>query len=197
MTKNLPLYKAVIKDDNQGMGVISFVDEPATEINWIAFEKNEKPLAFSVENEDKHIVRGVVMTANQPIYRIGVSGFEYYIEYDAETIRYMAQKYFKDGFQNNVDTNHSFNLEDGVYLQEMFIKDTENGINPKGFENVNDGSLFAQFKVENEDIWSKIKDGTFNGFSLAGMFEVEPIDEDEQDYNDVLDLITKIKNKLK
>ena len=192
--KKLPIYKAVIKNENQGMFTISFVDEPATEINWMAFEKQEQPLTFSIDN-DKHIVRGVVMAANKPIYRIK-DGYEFYVTYDADTIRLMAQKYFKDGFQNNVDTNHSFNLEDGVYLQEMFIKNTEQGIDPKGFEDVEDGSLFAQYKVENEDIWKQVKDGTFNGFSLAGLFDVIPIEEDEQEYNEVVDLINKIKNKI-
>lgn len=196
MAKNLPLYKAVINTEKQGMEIISFVSDPATEVMWQVFEKKEQPIKFSVENEDKHIVRGVVMTANSPIYRVK-DGFEFYIEYEPETIRYMAQKYFADCFQNNVDTNHSFELQDGVYLQEMFIKDTENGINPKGFEDVNDGSLFAQFKVENEDIWSKIKDGTFKGFSLAGLFEIEPIDDEEQEFSECVELINKIKNMLK
>ena len=192
----LKKYKAVINSTNQGMFCISLVNEPATESDFLAFEKEEKPLTFTVEDEDKHIVRGVVMRANYAIYR-NDNGYEYFIEFEPETIRFMAQKYFQDGFQNNVDTKHSFNLEDGVYLQEMFIKDTENGINPKGFEDITDGSLFAQFKIENEDIWQQIKDGTFKGFSLAGVFSVEELDEDEQEFNEVVELIKQLKNKLK
>lgn len=190
----LKVYKAVIDNDKQGMAVISFVDSPAVEVDWVAFGKQEKPLEFKVDNEEQRVVRGVVMLADSPIYR-NDNGYEYFIEFDKETIRYMAQKYFKDSFQNNVDTNHSFELQEGVYLQEMFIKDVEKGINPVGFESVNDGSLFAQFKVENEDIWKQVKDGTFKGFSLAGVFTVEDAEE-YQEYQEVVDLINKIKNKL-
>lgn len=192
--KKLPLYKAIIDDENTGMYCISLVDEPAVEINWLAFEKQEE-LKFKVENEDKHIIRGVIMRANYPIYRIGNSGYEYYIQYDAETIRTMAQKYLKDGFQNNIDTQHNNQLQDGVYLVQWFIKDTENGINPKGFESVEDGSLFAEFKVENEEIWNQIKDGTFKGFSLAGFFDVEEMVENKEE-QEVLALIEKIREKI-
>lgn len=194
--KKLPVYKAVINNDSEGMFVISFVDSPATESDWLAFNEDKQPMAFSVENEEQRIVRGVVMVADTPIYRNN-NGYEYYIEYNPETIRFMAQKYFKDGYQNNVDTNHSFNLENGVYLQEMFIKDTENGVNPKGFEDIKDGSLFAQFKVENDEIWEQVKDGTFKGFSLAGVFSVEELDEEEQEFRTVVELINKLKDKLK
>ena len=192
--KKLPLYKAIIDDENTGMYCISLVDEPAVEINWLAFEKQEE-LKFKVENEDKHIIRGVIMRANYPIYRIGNSGYEYYIQYDAETIRTMAQKYLKDGFQNNIDTQHNNQLQDGVYLVQWFIKDIENGINPKWFESVEDGSLFAEFKVENEEIWNQIKEGTFKGFSLAGFFDVEEMVENKEE-QEVLALIEKIREKI-
>ncbi|MBQ3414519.1 MAG: hypothetical protein IJH39_04060 [Clostridia bacterium] len=179
------------------MYCISLVDDPAVETAWMAFNKDEQPLKFAVENEDKHIVRGVIMRADFPIYRVGISGFEYLIEYDKETIRIMAEKYLYDGFQNNVDTQHNNKLEQGVNLVQWFIKDTENGINPKGFEDIEDGSLFAEYKVNNEEIWQQIKDGTFKGFSLAGFFDTvlveEPQDEEEQE---ILNLIAKIKSKL-
>lgn len=198
MFKKLPVFKAVVnKDDETGMFAISLVDYPAVESDFLAFKSEKEILNFSIENEDQHIVRGVVMRANFLIYRRTESGYEYYIEYTPETIKEMAQKYLKQGFQNNVDTMHNDVLEEGVELVQWFIKDTENGINPKGFEDIEEGSLFAEFKVENEDIWSKIKDGTFKGFSLAGLFETQLInDPEEMEYNEILDLLNKINEKI-
>lgn len=198
MIKKLPLYKALIDDENAGMYCISLVDDPAVEVDWMAFSKEQEELKFKVENEEKHIIRGVIMRANYPIYRIGASGYEYYIEYEPETIRLMAQKYLQDGFQNNIDTQHNDKLQNGVYMVQWFIKDRENGINPKGFEGIEEGSLFAEFKVENEEIWNQIKEGTFKGFSLAGFFDVEEVEnpaEDEEE-QEVLALIEKIKSKI-
>ena len=196
--KSIPIYKAIVDDtEDTGMFNISLVDDPAVECNWLAFKEDKEVLTFSVEDEDQHIIRGVIMRSNFPIYRRTEYGYEYYIEYDKETIKKMAQKYLAFGFQNNIDTMHNFEMEDGVQMVQWFIKDVENGINPKGFEDIEDGSLFAEFKVENEDIWKQIKEGTFKGFSLAGVFGTELVEDPmEQEYREIEQLVAKIKEKL-
>ena len=44
---------------------------------------------------------------------------------------------------------------------------------PEGFEkqNINLGSWFGAYKIDSPAIWSKIKKGEFNGFSVEGWFE--------------------------
>lgn len=198
MFKKLPVYKAKVNSEDTGIFCISLVDMPAVEVDWLAFKEEKEKLMFSVEDEDQHIIRGVIMRADFPIYRVSKEGFEYYIEYDKETIKKMAEKYLKMGLQNNVDTQHNFQLEEGVNMVQWFIKDSENGINPKGFEDIEEGSLFAEFKVENEDIWKEIKEGTFKGFSLAGTFDIEEVvTPEEQEYQEILSLIEKISKKIR
>lgn len=199
--KGLPIFKATVGDAD-GMVVCSFVDDPAVESNFLAFADDKKPMTFSIENEDKHIVLGVAMRANYPIYRYNQEMGEFYIVYTPEVIREMVQKFFRNGYQNNVDLNHSFQLEDGVYIEQAFIKDTENGISPKNFDEIEDGSLFFQYKVENEEIWAGIKDGTFKGFSLAGTFGIEETfnkqDNNNTDKeNKLMTKLQKIKEVLK
>lgn len=171
MDIKLPVYKATVPNEETGIFAISLVDDPAVECDFLYFNDEKKPMLFSVQDEEKRIVRGVIMECDKLIYRRTAEGFEYYITFDEPTIRIMAQKYLKDGFQNNVDTMHDGNLVNGVELVQWFISDKENGVNPAGFENVNDHSLFAEFHVLNDEIWGAIKDGTFRGFSLAGFFE--------------------------
>jgi hypothetical protein len=172
----LPIFRATIENEECGMFTISLVDYPATESDFLAFKDEKELVRFKVENEDKHIVRGLVMAANMLIYRFSPTFGEYYITYEPETIRLMAEKYLFDGNQNNVDLMHDGNLVDGVNMVQLFIKDAENGINPKGFEDYADGSLFAEFQVHNEEVWSQIKEGNFKGFSLEGYFGVEPVE---------------------
>jgi hypothetical protein len=191
-----PLYAVSVDPEETGMFCISLVDDPATEVDFLAFNKDEKPMEFAVQDEEKRMVRGVVMTCDSPIYRRDKNGYEYYVTYSKDTIRTMAEKYLAMGFQNNVDEMHSWELEEGIHMQEFFIKDTENGINPKGFESVKDGSLFAQFHVLNDDVWNAIKDGTYKGFSLAGQFAVEPVEDDEE-FSSIMEIIDKINNRIK
>lgn len=170
---NIPIYNALISSDTDGIFKISLVDMPAVESNWVAFDEQQKKLSYSIENEEERIIYGVIMRADFPIYR-REGDFEYYITYSKETIKQMAEKLMVDGYQNKINLMHTEGTDvEGVNLLQLFIKDTEKGLNPVGFEDIEDGSLFAQYKVENDDVWQMVKDGTFLGFSLEGYFTVE------------------------
>lgn len=199
---NLPLFEACIdiKDTETGMFVVSLVDKPANERDFVAFEEVKQIQTYSISNDEEQKVFGLIMEADKPIYRRDEQGFEYYITYNSKTIEVMAEKYFKMGLQNNVDTMHNFEMEDGITLTQMFIKNTEKGVNPTGFEDVNDGSLFAEFHIENEDVWNDIKKGEYKGFSLAGVFiqkEVENIEETNNKENKLKNKMSKIKEMLR
>lgn len=180
----IPVFEALLSDEECGMIRISLVDDPAVMSGWQKFKK--APQMYAVQNEEQRLVRGVVMRADFPIYRIDNKGGEYYIIYRADTIREMAEKYLAESRQNNVDTMHDGNEVDGVEMVQFFIKDTSKGINPEGFDDIADGSLFAEFHVTNDEVWAAIKDGTYQGFSLEGVFgfATEP---DQQDIDEIVD----------
>lgn len=202
LNKKLPIYEACIdtKDSETGMFVISLVDSPANERDFVAFEEVKQIQTYSIANDEEQKVFGLVMECDKPIYRRNQQGFEYYITYNRKTIEAMTEKYFKMGLQNNVDTMHNFELEDGITLTQMFIKDSEKGVNPIGFEDVNDGSLFAEFHIENAEVWNAIKEGEYKGFSLAGVFiqkEVEQVEKTHNKENKLKNKMSKIKEMLR
>ena len=172
---NRPVYEALVTDEETGMLRISLVDIPAVESNFLAFAKEgEKPAhLYFVKDEEKRIVRGVVMRADYPILRRN-GDYEYFIVFRADTIRVMAEKYLAESRQNKVDEMHNHEDVDEVRMVQYFIKDTGAGISPSGFEDIADGSLFAEFHVLNDEVWEKVKDGTYRGFSLEGAFELAP-----------------------
>jgi len=206
--KGKPIYKAALTENPEetGMYYVSLVEDPAVESNFLAFEKADetKPLNFKVENEEKRIVTGLLMAADRPILRQDFSGL-YYILYDKETIIAMAERFLAMGLANNVDTAHNFEVEEGVFLREMYIKDSERGISPAGFEDVEEGSLFATYHILNDEVWNKVKAGEFKGFSLAGIFyeeefkkvETEEDDITEEEYQELLSIIDQLNKKLK
>ena len=179
----IPVFEALLSDEECGMIRISLVDAPAVLSGWQTFKKVQM---YAVQDEEQRLVRGVVMRADFPIYRVDNKGGEYYIIYRADTIREMAEKYLAESRQNNVDTMHDGNEVDGVEMVQFFIKDSAKGINPEGFDDIADGSLFAEFHVTNDDVWAAIKDGTYQGFSLEGIFgfATEP---NQQDIDEIVD----------
>ena len=179
----LPIYNITL-GDAKGILKMSLVDNPAVEDNFLKFE-DEHQMQFSVD-EEQHIVFGVAMRANYPIYRFSPSMGEYYVVFSAETIKELYEKFMIDQNFNNINLNHSKDTE-GVYLLQSFIKNTEAGINPVEFEHIEDGSWFTMYKVENETVWNDVKSGKYNGFSIEGYFDLEqPKDEIEELIDELL-----------
>lgn len=168
---DVPVYKLTIKEDdiNSGVDFVALVDSPAILRNFLAFSKHEKFIA----NEEKRVVTGPLMIPEIPIYRRDEGG-EFYVVFGRDTIYQIAQKFMKELRNDKVNQMHQPDQKvEGVYMFESFIINSERGINtPKGFEHLPDGTWFGSYKIDNEEIWKQVKDGTFNGFSVEGFFEM-------------------------
>jgi hypothetical protein len=169
---DLPIYKLIISSDLEDEAEVDFValvDRPAIQRNFLAFNERQK---FEIVSEDKRIVSGALMIADMPIYRSNEEFGEHYVVFDADTIQKIAEKFFKKGYQSNVNEMHDPNKAvEGVTMFESWLVNRELGKMPiKGYEDVKDGSWFGSFKVENDEIWNKVKEGEFKGFSVEGVF---------------------------
>ena len=128
---------------------------------------------FAIQDEDKHIISGPLMLADKPIYRNNKKFGEHFVTFSAETIKDIAIKFSKKGYQGNVNLMHDQDMQlEGLIMFESFIVDKARGIQPMaGFEDAKDGSWFGSFYVENEQAWQLIKQGKVKGFSVEGYFE--------------------------
>jgi hypothetical protein len=196
---DLPIYQLEISDDlNDGAEVdfVALVDRPAIERNFLKFK--EARSNFAIQSEERRIVSGALMLADTPIYRNDSNG-EYYVTFTPGTIEKIAQKFFKKGYQSNVNLMHDGNQEvEGVTMFESWIKDSSRGVAPmKGFEDAPEGSWFGSFKVENEDVWNRVKSGEFKGFSVEGVFnykkEKQPMSVEEALWSQIVDILQAVK----
>ena len=190
----IPVYDALILDELSGMMRISLVDDPAVMSNFQAFDNTKKMLMYAVSDEERRLVRGVVMRADFPIYRRDEMG-EYYIIYKASTIRTMAEKYLAESRQNNVNLMHGKDTDVlGVNMVQYFIKG--DGVSVAGFDDCADGSLIAEFHITNDEVWEAVKDGTYKGFSLEGYFDLMPMpDKDEEKVEEIIETLDGKFNK--
>ena len=171
----LPLYRVALAEDD-GVLRVSLVENPAVESDFEVFRKEEgakAPALYSVQDEDKHLVRGVILRADYPIYRNDGRG-GYYVTFGADVIREAAERFIADGHANAVDTDHDGKEVDGVQMVQLFIKDAAAGVAPEGFDDIADGSLFGEYHVTDPDIWDEIKAGTWKGFSVEIFYKLIP-----------------------
>ena len=179
----IPVFDALITDEETGMMKISLVDDPAVMSDFLAFDNTRRMQMYSVTDDEKRLVRGVVMRADFPIYRRDERMGEYYVIYKPETIRAMAEKYLAESRQNDVNVMHSTDV-DGVQMVQWFIKG--DGVTVSGFKDIADGSLFAEFHILNDEVWKAVKDGTYKGFSLEGLFDLSP-ERDKTQVEEIVD----------
>ena len=166
-------YIDINEDDNTGLDAISLVSTPAVEIDFLCFEKDgSKEISFSA-NEDKHIISGIALRADFPIYRRN-GDYEYYVVFTKEIIRKIVNKYAKNGLFNSVNLQHSdHNFTNKAIMIESYIIDKERGICPIEFSDIEDGSWYVSFHIEDEMLWNEIKNGKIlNGFSVQGLFNL-------------------------
>lgn len=186
--RSIPVYKAIVTDDKEGIAKMSLVTTPAVQSDFLKFEKQESiKLSF---DEDEHIVLGVALRCDFPIYR-KTDKQEFYVMFDKDSIKNIYQKFMKN--PNKVNLQHSKDIED-IYLIQSFIKDTEKGISPKGFEDIEDYSWFVGYKVDNLEVWDKIKKNELNGFSIEGLFTLidTDIEFEEDDLENYVNELIKV-----
>lgn len=196
---DLPVWNAILKDEADGIIAISLVDMPAVMSNFVLFNKNDKYQKFEINNEEQHLITGVVMLADVPIYRRD-GDYEYYLVFSKDTIKEMAEKMLKIGTQNNIDLQHNGKMIDGVNLVELFIKDSSKGITPNFIsEDIPDGSLMATFHVVDEELWQILHTDEINGFSIEGFFSYEMVqmrDNNKINKNNTMNKIKEAMSKI-
>lgn len=192
-------------DFETGLNAISLVENPAVEVDFLAFAKDE-PAVLQFADEERHIITGIALLADTPIYRIAPDKTEYYVRFTKDCIRQLVEKYFKFGLTNSVNIEHKDNqFVDGVTMLESYIIDKERGICPSEFASAPDGSWVVSYKVNNLDVWNKIKSGEVKGFSVQGLFRIietklemssnKPKEEISENKN--ISFMSKLKEKIK
>lgn len=178
MVPNLPVYKLIIRPDapQTGAEFVAFVDEPAIEKYFVAFgnqsPETAKPLYFA--SEEQRIISSPILIPDKPIFRKAMPEVphDHYVLFDADTIRQVLYNFSRQGNFNNVNLMHEPGTEpDGVYMIESFLSDSKRGISaPEAFKDLPDGTWFLSYKVDNDAIWGAVKNQTFRGLSIEGIF---------------------------
>ena len=174
----LPIYDIIIDTESEdlNMSCISLVTDPAVEKDFECFSKDKKPMKFSVTDQEKHCITGVAIRADVPIYRYSPDKGEYYVRFSKETIEQIVYKYSKQNLWNSVSLEHSGQNIDSAVMVEFYLKsDTKC---PKGFEEIENGSLMVTYKITDENLWDTVKNSDeINGFSIEIMADLQPTNE--------------------
>jgi hypothetical protein len=136
------------------------------------FEKQKMSKQAFQTDDEKKIVLGPAMIPDLQIFRRDSKGNPYYVYFSAPTIKMIAEKYMRNKYIDNNDQMHDGKAVKDVYVVESWIKESENDKSTDyGYGELPIGTWFVSMKVNNPDIWKKVKEGFLNGFSVSGYFE--------------------------
>lgn len=161
--------------------------------------KNSKygKLKFEIESEDQRIVTGPCMLPDMMIPRRDENGELYHVFFTKETIRQIMMKYMKNQYTRNNDIEHDEVAVKDVYVFESWIKETEEDKSNKyGYGDLPIGTWFVSMKVDKtpagDKVWEAVKNGSLQGFSVAGLFSEYEVQMREEEFlKELADLLKK------
>ena len=185
--KGLPVYNISIDfDTDEGLQLVSLVDDPAVVESFLTFNSEEQVKLVFTSDEEQHIISGVSLLADTPIYRCDETG-GYYVVFTKETIKQLVEKYNKENKTNLTSLQHNGQIISDCVMVESYFIDKERGICPKEFSHCPDGSWITSYKVTNDELWNEIKtSGQLNGFSVEISCQLEPAKEGQKIYDEPL-----------
>ena len=175
MAKKKKLYE--VRPDSL-VYAISLVECPAIESNFV-YLSEEKPIQVCLEQDEKHMVFGAVLIPDKPIYRYNQDE-EYYLRFPKETIEVLAHEYLQNDNIYSFTQQHKENA-DGVSIIESWVKTSNNDKSVDLGIDAPIGTWFVGAKIDNEEIWQGIKDGSMRGFSVESFLNFDEIMMNKQE----------------
>ena len=170
MAKKIKKYKVGIDSETYA---VSLVEAPAIESDFVALAKDEeeKIQAF-LESNERHMVYGAALIPDKDIYRNNGEQ-EFYISFTKESIEKMSQDFMKNYRQNEVTLDHEETANDITITESWLVEDPyKDKANALGI-NVPQGTWMVGMKVNQIDVWDRIKSGELKGFSVESMISLE------------------------
>ena len=175
MARKIKKYKVGLDSETYK---ISMVSEPAIEVDYVALEKQDEEVDIKLSSDERHICYGPALIPNKDIYRNNGEQ-EFYINFSEESISKMSQEFLKNYKQHEVNLQHEDNADEVFVCESWVVEDPyKDKANALGF-NVPSGTWMIGMKVNNIEVWDKVKSGELKGFSVESAIRLEEFSKND------------------
>ena len=188
--KNTKIVELVIDEENNEaltIDAISLVHSPAIEENFVFFGKDKNNLTFAKVDKEKRMLISPALIPNKQIFRYDPNtDQEYYVYFSPETVRKSAELYLKHNNHHKVTYEHQDRVAGVLTTESWIIEDPKMDKSKLYGYNLPKGTWMVSMKINNDELWDRIKAGEIKGLSIEGYFvdkmqkmsEQEPTDEE-------------------
>jgi hypothetical protein len=159
-------------EDLDGISAISFVKQPAIEENFVAL--SQQKVEFKSIDDDKRVVVGLALVPDKEIYR-RQGDYEYKIIFSKDTVKKASHLYLKQLNNNNATLEHEKDAQGISVVESWIVEDVESDKSKIYNLNAVKGAWAVVMKVDNDEIWKDVKEGTYLGLSIEGIFSDQEI----------------------
>ena len=188
--QNYDIVELIVDENNEELAIdaISLVTSPAIETDFVYFNATESNLTLAKVNEEQRLLVSPALIPYKQIYRYDANkDRNYYVYFTADTVRKAAEAYMKHHNTNNATLQHEEKVTGVHTVESWIVEDSKNDkSNLYGYE-LPKGTWFVSMRVNNDEVWERIKSGELKGLSIEGYFvdkmeklslEQEPTDEE-------------------
>lgn len=165
----MDVFEYILDDEMNEVFAISLVDRPAIEVDFVALSKE---LVMCAADEEQHIVTGVALMPDIPIFRKGKDGEgDFYIKMNADTVKEAAFRFLERSKNREVTLMHE-GKADGISVVESWVSEKDDTkLAAVGIKDIPAGSWCVTMRVQNPEVWGMVKDELLKGFSIEGLFK--------------------------
>ena len=175
------IKKYYVNPEDSAVLAMSVVDEPAVESEFVYLSKQKIDKFVALENKERHMIYGCALRPDFPIYRRDEEE-EYYLEFSKDAVEKLARNFMVNGLQQNFTQAHRSEVE-GITITESWIKadmEKDKSIALGLDAELPVGTWFIGAYCNNADVWDKVKAGTYHGFSVEAIVDVNELQFEEQ-----------------
>ena len=198
--KTTSIVELVIDDDSQELAIdaISLVSAPAIEQDFVFFGKEKNNLTFAKVDEEKRMLVSPALIPNKQIFRYDPNtDSEYYVYFSPETVRQASELYLKNNNHHKATEEHSERVSGVLTVESWIIEDSKTDKSTLYGFSLPKGTWMVKMKIENDELWQKIKSGELKGLSIEGYFtdKMAKMSETTPTDQEILSALNEIINK--
>jgi hypothetical protein len=186
----------IIDEENASLAIdaVSLVEFPAIESDWVALKKDSN-ITLAKVDEDKRLLIGAALIPDKKIYRFNPeTQKEYNVYFSKETIKRASELYLMNNNQDSATLEHDTKISGITAVESWIVADKDRDKSAVYNINVPVGTWMLSLKVDNDEIWQKVKDKSVKGYSIEGFFTQKLSKLSKQDYteSDILNALAEI-----
>ncbi len=179
-----------------GIEAVSLVLEPAIERDFIALQAEQWVMA-KASDDDKQLLIGPALIPNKDIVRVNGAGEKYMVFFTPDTVEQAAHLFMKQARTTATTVDHERPADEVFIFESWTIEDPKTDKAALyGFDDLPVGTWMVAVKVENGDLWKRVKAGELRGFSIEGFFSDRLINKVETPKIDEMSILTQIRELL-